>query len=137
MKILTTSTGTQTLSIIPRFYAPTINYKIVNEESKVEVDVTGIATTTTLGFLTFDSTYSLNEDTYYELWVYNNANGEIIYRDKIFCTDQIGIIDGVYVEDVYEAGIYENGGTSTYYQINNNEYVEDVTYDNEYLIYGD
>lgn len=112
MKILTTSTGTQTLSIIPRFYAPTINYKIVNEESKVEVDVTGIATTTTSGFLTFDSTYSLNEDTFYELWVYNNANGEIIYRDKIFCTDQ------------------------TYYSINNTEYTEDTTYDNEYLIYG-
>ena len=112
MKILTTSTGTQTLSIIPRFYAPTIDYKIVNEETKVDVTVTGIATTTTLGFLNFDSTYSLDEDTYYELWVYDNSNGDIIYRDKIFCTDQ------------------------TDYSINNTLYTEDVTYDTEYLMYG-
>lgn len=112
MKILTTSLLTQTLSIIPRFYPALINYKIVNEETKVDVDVVGVATTTTLGFLTFDSTYSLDEDTYYELWVYDNSSGDIIYRDKIFCTDQ------------------------TDYSINNTLYTEDTTYENEYLMYG-
>lgn len=114
MKILIDTSDEQTLGIIPRFYPNQINYTLVEESSDRTANGT-VVTAVVSGLLTFSDKFQLNEDNYYSLYVYDDATGELIHRDKVFCTNQ----------------------TAEAYTINNGVYIQDTTYDNDYIIYGD
>lgn len=89
MIVLQKSTGNQTFSFIPRSYTSGTTYtiKIVNETTNKEVySETATSFTETKYYYQYTDTFTLVQDTYYTLEI--TAGDELIYRDKIFCTNQ-------------------------------------------------
>lgn len=113
MKKLTTSTSSQTLSFIPRVYVSSATMKI-RDEVKNTTTSSAVSLTHALGYSSLSHAFSLAEGKYYELTILSGSN--VIYRDKIFCTDQT--ID----QD-----------TNSYYTINESQYTQEDSYDNEYI----
>jgi len=132
MIILTTSTSEQTIRVIPRSYPDEISLVLRDE-------ITNEVTTKTIeslewdnnndfwnlanydwnetggivydnGYLVITTELALVENHFYELTIKDGAN--TIYKDKIFCTDQ----------------------TISDYSVNNNEYVTENSYDNDYIV---
>jgi hypothetical protein len=93
MIILTTS-GTQTFPIIPIKQIDsggnTISLEFTNETTK-EV-ITRVATTrasiSDIYYITNTNLSFLKENTFYVLKVYFTGSGEVIYKDRVFCTNQ-------------------------------------------------
>jgi len=108
MIILKKLTTAQSITFIPRELAAT-TIILRNESTNIE---TTINATFYLNdyYLTTTNIYNLEENTFYNLTVKNGSN--IVYKDKIFCTNQV-------VED---------------YTVNKNQYVANVT-TNEFKIY--
>lgn len=67
------------------------------------------------GYLTLSQAFSLVEGRFYELTILDGV--DVIYRDKVFCTDQ----------DVDQA-------TNDYYSVNKNVYTAENSYDNEFIV---
>ena len=110
MKVLTTSEEAQTLTIIPRSYASTVSVVLRDETTNEVTTYTNISTTQNKGYLSLSNAFSLVENTFYELTVKEGSN--VIYKDKIFCTDQ----------------------AVASYSVNDGVYTTENTYDNEYII---
>ena len=140
MIILTTSTGDQTFQVIPRIYPDDIVLTLRDDSTNTEVSYTlenqewqdynenwnvaefywNDADTSFYedgGYLYITVNLALTEGRFYDLTIKDNSDSSVIYKDKIFCTDQT--ID----QD-----------TNNYYSVNKNEYVEEETYDNDYII---
>jgi len=89
MIVLQTSDSDQTFSFIPRSYVSGTTYtiKIKNESTNTEVFS---STATTFAeveyYYQYTNTFTLVEDTMYTLEI--KAGSELIFRDKIFCTNQ-------------------------------------------------
>lgn len=115
MKVLTTSTDSQTIKIIPREYVTTATLKITDDTTNVESEY-NVSPTTNRNYLEIENDYSLKEGGFYNL-VLENDNGEVIYRDKIFCTDQ-----------------NVDQSTNDYYTINKDVYTIDTSYDNDFIV---
>ena len=137
MKKLTTSTGEQTIRIIPRVYPDEITLTLRDDSTNEEVSYTieslqweyinddwNLAdytweTTKGMyvadGYLYISNNYALVEGRYYDLKIV--SAGEVIYKDKVFCTDQT--IDQE---------------TNNYYSVNDGQYVTENSYDNDYII---
>lgn len=137
MKILTTSTGEQTIRIIPRSYPDDVTL-ILRDDSTNEIvtytldsmewentdevwnavdlnwnDAGGYFEEN--GYLVINNQYNLVEGRFYDLTI--KEGSVVIYKDKIFCTDQT--IDQE---------------TNNYYSINENVYTTENSYDNDYII---
>ena len=109
MKILSTSTSAQTLKIIPREYQANID--VVLRDNSTNTSTTySVATSTSGDYMTFDLTLSLVENRFYDMTCKFGIN--VIYKDKIFCTDQV-------VAD---------------YTVNEGQYTTENSYDNDYII---
>lgn len=140
MIILTTSTGEQTLQVIPRLYPDDIIVTLRDESTNTIVSYTlenqewqdynenwnlaefnwndsAASFYEDNGYLYIIANLSLTEGRFYELTIKDNSNNDVIYRDKVFCTDQT--ID----QD-----------TNNYYSINSGQYTEEQSYDNDYII---
>jgi len=112
MIVLQKSNDSQTFSFIPRSYTQGTTYtiKITNETTNTEV-----YSSTSTSFVSNDyyyqhsDTFSLVEDTTYNLEI--KAGNELIFRDKIFCTNQ----------------------TISSYSVNNNAYTENSD-DNDFIV---
>lgn len=137
MKKLTTSTGEQTIRIIPRSYPDeitltlrddstntSVSYTIENNQWEYLNDEWQLAdytweTTKGMyiqdGYLYITNNYALIEGRFYDLTIV--SAGEVIYKDKVFCTDQT--ID----QD-----------TNSYYSVNDSVYTTENSYDNDYII---
>ena len=108
MIILKEQAGAQSLKFIPRQYKAT-TIVLVNE-------MTNVITTINADFykdnyyLYTQTVFNLKQGNYYTLTIKNND--EVVYKDKIFCTNQV-IAD---------------------YTINKDEYVANVT-NNDYIVY--
>lgn len=109
MKILTTSTSTQTLKIIPREYQANIDV-VLRDNSTNESNTYSVATFTSGDYMTFDLTLALVENRFYDMTC--KFGSGVIYKDKIFCTDQV-------VAD---------------YTVNEDQYTTENSYDNDYII---
>jgi len=104
MIVLQESTDVQTINFIPRQFTlgNSYNITIVNESTNTEVynqDTTGISST--LYYNSYSDTFNLKEDVFYNIEI---KNTDIIFRDKIFCTNQIdlpeySINDGQYISN--------------------------------------
>lgn len=115
MKIIGTS-GTKTFKVIPRQYIDgQIQVKLTNESTRGVVTVSATATTDH-DYMSFEAVFgTLKKDVYYTMDVL--LNGAVIYKDKVFCTDQT-----------------INQSSNDYYDINENEYTTEDSYDNDYII---
>ena len=109
MKILTTSTSAQTLKIIPREYQANIDV-ILRDNSTNESTTYSVATSTSGDYMTFNLTLALVENRFYDMTCKFGSN--VIYKDKIFCTDQ----------------------TIANYTVNEGQYTAENSYDNDYII---
>lgn len=122
MKVLTTSLEEQTLKIIPRFYV------LGNDSATLELrdDTTNKVTTYILSpsklkdFLIITQAFNLVEGHFYDFKVYlgieNLTDLDIIYKGKIFCTDQ-----------------NINQSINDLYTVNKNEYVSQSS-NNDYIV---
>lgn len=113
MITLTTSTVAQTIKIIPRSYASNVSMILRDDSTNTEVSYS-VATTTDRNYLVLSQSLSLTEGRFYDLTV--KEGSEVIYKDKVFCTDQT--ID----QD-----------TNDYYSINKDQYVTQSS-DNDYIL---
>lgn len=89
MIILQQSTDSQTFNFIPRSYTSGLTYtiKIINETTNKEVfDSTSTSFVSADYYYQYNNTFTLVEDTMYNLEITQGSN--LIYRDKIFCTNQ-------------------------------------------------
>jgi len=115
MKILLDNSLDQTLTFIPRQYPSEVDYELVEEGTGRTVEKLAVATSTVLGRLTISDKFLLQEDKFYSIDIKDTSTGELIFRDKIFVTNQ----------DVKA------------YSINNGLFVEEENKDNTYIIYGE
>jgi hypothetical protein len=104
MQILSTTGGT--LNFIPRenissgkTYTLTIKSENKNKVIFNDADAT---ITADKFYSTYTTTQALKESSFYNLEVTNATDNKLIFRDKIFCTDQAAnafvINDGVYTQ---------------------------------------
>jgi hypothetical protein len=114
---LTTSASSQTLKIIPRSYAGTVSMILRDDSTNNETTYSSISTTTDKNYLVISKALSpvLVEGRFYDLTVKEGTS--IIYKDKIFCTDQT-----------------INQSNNDYYSVNEGEYTTENSYDNDYII---
>ena len=139
MIILKTSTTTQTFSIIPREYTVDATICIRDESTNIETcvltsgslwntynlnwelatndweDEVGIIISNDLVNITMN--LNLVEGRYYDMKI-SNTSGTVIFRDKIFCTDQT--IDQM---------------NNEYYDMNLGVYKQNQSGNNDYIIF--
>ena len=115
MKILSTSTDSQTIKIIPREYVASGTLKVTDDSTNTTVSYS-VYPTTSRNFLVIANSYYLKEGRFYNLKL-ENTSGDVIYRDKIFCTAQT-----------------VNQLNNDYYTVNSSEYTTDTSHDNEFII---
>ena len=139
MIVLTTSTNPQTFNIIPREYVTDAEICIRDESTNEQIcvlstgsdwntntfewqlanydweDEVGIVITNDIMYITMN--LDLLEGRFYDLKI-SNTSGTVIFRDKIFCTDQT--IDQE---------------TNNYYDMNQGLYIENTSGNNDYIIY--
>ena len=141
MKILSSTTEKQKIRVIPRSYPERIVVTIRNEETNETTEIgsflDGYAYYTRViddlgiyeendcmldvvylydkGYMIIRDIFNLVENTYYNLTITDGTN--VIYRDKIFCTNQ----------EIDQE-------TNSYYSVNKDVYKEETSYDNDYII---
>ena len=128
MKVLRTGlAGAQTIKIIPRVYSTNLTIKLRdNSTNEVTTILTippeGIPSAQKVGnYLEIIALFTLVENRFYALTIYNGilnlTDLDIIYKDKIFCTEQ-----------------FINQNTNNQYSINNGEYISEEAGNNDYII---
>lgn len=138
MKILTTSTSIQSLRFVPREYILSATLFIRDDSTNVQTNET-VSLIQDADELVYSASFNLIEGRFYDfdfivdpnLWEQNTTEWNLnainwensqgaelsIFKDKIFCTDQI-----------------LNQIEDEYYNINKNQYVVQDTNDNDYII---
>ncbi len=116
MKILTTSSSAQTIKVIPREYITSGTLSLRNDTTNVDKDYS-ISPSTVDDDLVFTVTFSpvLQEGLYYDFTL-KNSSSKIIYKDKIFCTDQT-----------------INQANNNYYTVNSGVYTTENSFDDDYI----
>ena len=141
MIILSTSANAQTLSVIPREYVSSFVMTVRDDSTNV-AETYNITTATQVGnYLTFTNIFNpiLVENHFYDvtletansfwntnvklwendttLWNVDDASDGVIYKDRIFCTDQ---------------DIDQNN--NDYYNLNKGQYTTYNGYNNTYIV---
>ena len=85
---LTTSASAQTLKVIPRSYASSVNMILRDDSTNTSTTYSSISTSTDKNYLVLSQALNpiLVEGRFYDLTIKEGSN--VIYKDKIFCTDQ-------------------------------------------------
>jgi hypothetical protein len=115
MKILTTSTNSQVVKIIPREYVETATVTLRDDQTNTVSTFSNITLTQEGDYNLINQAFSLKEGYYYDMVV--TVSEAVIYKDKVFCTDQL--IDQ---------------SNNEYYTINKDVYTSDTSYDDDYII---
>jgi hypothetical protein len=118
MKVLTTSSSEQTIKVIPREYVTSLSADITDDSTNTTTTYSSITSTESHNHLQVPITFSpvLKEGRYYDM-VLKKGDGTIIYKDKIFCTDQ---------------GIDQTQNEE--YSVNDSVYTTDTSFDNDFII---
>lgn len=158
MKILTTSVNPQIIQVIPRRYPDDLTIRL-RDDSTNEITTYALESaewnyTDELwealnvdwnslgeyyeenGYLIVENSYSLVQDRFYDLELIDEL-GNVIYKDKIFCTNQdidtysvnVDTITWDTMKDVWNTTTedWETEGVVSIYETEN-------TYDNDYII---
>jgi len=102
MKVLQTGSASQSIKFIPR--SKTYDGLYLTDETKnVTTQITITSSSSNDYYETINAVFNLVENRFYKLVVKNGTN--IVYRDKVFCTDQVltngnfNVNSGVYNEN--------------------------------------
>ena len=91
MKILLSTTESQNIKVIPRVYATSVTLKL-RDDSTNDTNTLLVTGSKIGNYISLSSVFDLKEGRFYDLKIYNGqgavSESDIIYRDKIFCTDQ-------------------------------------------------
>ena len=109
MEVLTTSTGNQSLKIVPRKDATSPTFELTDKSKRTKSTVS-VTKATEGEYMKLTGAFSLREGESYSFKVKDGS--EVIYRGLIFCTDQTDLDK---------------------YYVNKDEYITDDTYDNDYI----
>jgi hypothetical protein len=113
MKVLQESGVPQILKFIPRSYPSLVDIDLIEEGTNQTATFTGITATTSGSYLSVTEIFVLTQGNWYSFDVTDNATGDLIYRGRIFCTNQ----------DIDD------------YTINNSDYTVRTSKDNKYVQY--
>jgi len=118
MKVLTTSANAQTFKVIPREYVTSASMEVRDDSTNVTTTYAGLTPSTSVNHLQISNTFNpvLVEGRYYDITL-KNSGGSIIYKDKVFCTNQ---------------GIDQTQDQE--YTVNSGTYTSDTSYDNDFII---
>tara|TARA_B100001063_G_C16425978_1_gene386496 strand:- start:83 stop:448 length:366 start_codon:yes stop_codon:yes gene_type:complete len=118
MKVLTTSGSSQTFKVIPREYVTSATMLIRDDSTNTTTTYSSLTPSTSENHLQISVTFSpvLKEGRFYDMTL-KNSGGSIIYKDKIFCTDQ---------------GIDQTQDQE--YTVNSGTYTSDTSFDNDFII---
>lgn len=153
MKKLTTSTSPQTLRIVPRRYTTSVRMTLRDDStneiyefdlgSKVWQQVSNTwnvanfqwdnaSTVQIVGdYLEITTNFSLGESRFYDMTVYSGS--DIIYKDKIFCTDQTV---NQATDNYYSVNFVPTGTDSTFWNLNSLNWEQGVNWaDIQYQTY--
>ena len=89
MIVLQESASAQNIDFIPRTFTSgnTYNVTIVNETTNTEVhNVNTTSITENLYYNRYNATFNLKQDVTYNLTI--KSSGDVIFKDKIYCTNQ-------------------------------------------------
>jgi hypothetical protein len=114
MKVLLETATPQVLSFIPREYLNIVNYTLTNESTNVTTSFTNIDAVTNGAYLELTEVFDLKEGVFYNYDITNPNDNDLLYRGRIFCTNQ----------DIDT------------FSMNKDEYIEDDSKNNEYIIYN-
>jgi|TARA_A100001391_G_scaffold52945_1_gene32324 hypothetical protein len=120
MKIMTTSASSQTMDVIPRSFVSSYTLKLRDTSKNKQVFSSSVSASSLANGQRITVTFSpvLKEGRTYDMELLSGS--AIVYKDKIFCTDQT-----------------INQANNNYYDINSGEYTFDETagsHDNDYII---
>ena len=120
MKILTTSASAQNIVVIPRQFQSTYTLKVQDEAANSEIFNSSVSAASGTNKRTLSVTFDpvLKEGRFYTMTLLYGS--DVVYRDKIFCTDQT-----------------ISQTNNNYYDINSGQYDFDDTsgsHDNDYII---
>jgi hypothetical protein len=110
MHILQVSASPQSITIIPRSYPASVTIQLIDESTNTTA-TPAVTAASANGFMTLTGTFSLVNNRFYGLKVFNAGN--LIYRDRVFVTSQTE---------------YDK------FTVNQNVYTEETSYDNDYII---
>ena len=118
MKVLNTSASEQTFKIIPREYVTDATMLVRDDSTNVTTTYTGLTPSTSINHLEITNTFDpvLAEGHFYDMTL-KKIDGTVIYKDKIFCTDQA-----------------INQTQDQEYTVNSGEYTSDTSHDNDFII---
>tara|TARA_R110000823_G_scaffold222232_1_gene350576 strand:+ start:82 stop:510 length:429 start_codon:yes stop_codon:yes gene_type:complete len=141
MIVLTTSTLTQSISVIPREYGAQFTLSVRDDSTNVTTSYEITNAITSGNYLNFDNIFNpiLVEGHFYdirlysdpnfwntnyflwevynEFWNIDTTNIAVLYKDRLFCTDQeIDQMDNLY------------------YNLNKGQYITDNSYNNDYIV---
>lgn len=99
MIVLTTDTAAQTFNCIPRGYFDTL--ELTDEQTNVTEQITIVSSTVGDYVNSIEAEFNLVEGHFYTLVLKDGT--DIMYKDKVFCTDQnivtFSVNDGQYVSN--------------------------------------
>ena len=110
MHILQVSASPQSITIIPRSFPANVTIQLIDESTNTTA-TPAVTAASANGFMTLTGTFSLVNNRFYGLRVFQSAN--LIYRDRVFVTSQTE---------------YDK------FTVNQNVYTEETSYDNEFII---
>jgi hypothetical protein len=110
MHILQVSASPQSITIIPRSFPASVTIALIDESTNTTA-TPAVTAASANGFMTLTGTFSLVNNRFYGLKVFNAGN--LIYRDRVFVTSQTE---------------YDK------FTVNQNVYTEETSYDNDYII---
>jgi hypothetical protein len=110
MHILQVSASAQSITIIPRSFPASVTIALIDESTNTTA-TPAVTAASANGFMTISGTFSLVNNRFYGLKVFNSGN--LIYRDRVFVTSQTE---------------YDK------FTVNQNVYTEETSYDNDYII---
>jgi len=110
MHILQVSASPQSITIIPRSFPANVTIQLIDESTNTTA-TPAVTAASANGFMTLTGTFSLVNNRFYGLKVFQSAN--LIYRDRVFVTSQTE---------------YDK------FTVNQNVYTEETSYDNEFII---
>lgn len=118
MKIVSVS-QTQTFTFIPRVFAnETLTYVVTDEQTNKSETITA-STSKSGNYITATMTFGSSNAPFREAHFYTlevtKSDGTLVYRDKLFCTDQTPV-------------------TQSRYDVNENVYETNDTFDNDYIV---
>jgi hypothetical protein len=110
MHILQESESSQNIVIIPRSFPGSVTLELIDESTNTTA-TPSVSVSSANGFMTISGVFSVKNGRYYGLKVFDGST--LIYRDRVFITAQT---------------IFDK------YTVNQGVYIEDDSYDNEFVI---